>query len=135
AAGELFRDDVVRDMYDGFQTDLWKELARYPDDGYGVSQFVIGNRSRNRTAINPFKVFSNSCQVYTPGLTREFIALASCIPYEDKVGARLYLDLMRELCAESLDVPFLSGGKFHDGKGRRLRSCLHAAVACADRFV
>lgn len=135
AAGELFRDDVVRDMYDGFQTDLWKELARYPDDGYGVSQFVIGNRSRNRTAINPFKVFSNVCQVYTPGLTRDFIALASCIPYEDKAGARFYLDLMRELCPESLTVPFLSGGKFYDGEGRRLRAALHAAIARADRFV
>lgn len=44
-------------MYEAFQAELQQELRHYPDTSHGVSQFIVRNRSRNRTSINPLKVY------------------------------------------------------------------------------
>ena len=118
AAFELFPDAIVREMHESLQADLRREIAEYPDDGFGVNQFIVRNRIRNRVAINPFKVFDNHCRVYTPGLTRDFIEMAAGIPHADKSDPRFYPDLLRDLSPRSLDVPIISGSKLRRGRGQ-----------------
>lgn len=112
AAVLLFGESLAVEMYRRFRDDLDKETAAFPDDGFGVSRFVIANRSRNRTSINPAKVYATRANPFMPGLSKAFISEAASIPFEKKQGARFYLDIFRRIFPEALDVPFLTGGEF-----------------------
>ncbi|MES1930677.1 asparagine synthase [Salinisphaera dokdonensis CL-ES53] len=110
AAAQLFKSEVVRAMRRGFEEDLESQFDRLTRDGYGLARFVIENRSRNRPAMNPLKVYANHALSYTPGLSREFIDHAALIPIEAKRNAAFYYDLFSRLDRRGLRLPFLSGG-------------------------
>ncbi|HKU78775.1 MAG TPA: hypothetical protein VJQ42_02940 [Rhodanobacteraceae bacterium] len=49
-------------------------------------RFVIENRSRNRAAMSPLKVYANHARAFTP-LSKAFMAHAAMIPFAEKRGA------------------------------------------------
>jgi hypothetical protein len=115
AAETLFKPEVVAEMREGFAQDLRGEVSRLPHDSHGLSRFVIENRSRNRASMNPLKVYANRADAFTPGLSKEFMAHAATIPFEEKHHARFYRRLFAQLDKRSSDVPFLSGGDLMKG--------------------
>lgn len=132
AARILFKPDVVEAMSAGFSQDLQDEIARLPHDMHGLARFVIENRSRNRASMNPLKVYANRTNAFTPGLSKDFMAHAATIPFEQKQHGRFYRALFAQLDKRALAVPFLSGGELL--KASRLsagyyRERLHLAAA------
>lgn len=109
AARAVFGTDCARAMWDGLQADLREETAQDADDPAGVAAFMLRNRARNRIAVNPFKVFQQTAQPLTPGMTRAFIEATLPLPAERKAGGRLYFDLLRRLMPEALSIPIASG--------------------------
>ncbi len=117
AAETLFKRDVVDAMQAGFAADLDAEVSRLPHDAFGVTRFVIENRSRNRASTNPLKVYANRADVFTPGLSKDFMTHAAVIPFEQKLDGRFYRSLLARLDRRSLSIPFLSGGNLLKGEG------------------
>jgi hypothetical protein len=117
AAAQVFARPLAEHMYEAFLQDLDREKAQYPDDGFGVSQFVIRNRCRNRTAPNPLKVYANQVLPFTPGLTKDFWGLVTQIPFEAKANHKLYLDLYERHFPEARAVPYCSAKTLVRGKG------------------
>jgi len=116
AAKVLFRSEVVEAMHEGFAEDLRAEVSRLPRDAHGLARFVIENRSRNRTSMNPLKVYANRADAFTPGLSKDFMAHAATIPFEEKRHSRFYRRLFAQLDKRALGVPFLSGGELMKGE-------------------
>jgi hypothetical protein len=117
AAARVFARPFVEQMYEAFRQCLDTEKARYPDDSFGVSQFIIRNRARNRTAPNPLQVYANHVLPFTPGLTKEFWDLVAVIPFEAKADFKLYFDLYQRHFPAARAVPYCSGGKLVKGVG------------------
>jgi hypothetical protein len=116
AAETLFKPEVVAAMREGFAADLQTELSRLSPDMHGLARFVIENRSRNRPAMNPLKVYANHADAYTPGLSKNFMTHAATIPFQEKQYGRFYRNLLAGLDKRSLAVPFVSGGDLMRGK-------------------
>ncbi|MBU6417744.1 MAG: hypothetical protein KJS83_11310 [Xanthomonadaceae bacterium] len=110
AAASLFKREVVEVMHEGFKDDLCAEVERLPQDMHGLARFVIENRSRNRAAMNPLKVYANLTRAFTPGLSKDFMIHAATIPFDEKRNAGFYRKLFAKLDPRALAVPFLSGG-------------------------
>jgi hypothetical protein len=111
----LFKPEVVAAMRDGFTRDLDNELSRLPRDMHGLARFVIENRSRNRPAMNPLKVYPHRADAFVPGLSKEFMAHAATIPFREKQQGRFYRNLFARLNKQALSVPFVSGGELLPG--------------------
>lgn len=115
AAETLFKPEVVAAMRDGFARDLDNEIGRLPRDMHGLARFVIENRSRNRPAMNPLKVYANRAKAFTPGLSKDFMAHAATIPFQEKQRGRFYRGLFDRLDKRALSAPFVSGGELLPG--------------------
>jgi len=109
-ARTVFSRAFAESMYDGFHRALRTEVEKYPDNGHGVSQFIVRNRARNRTSINPLKVLESRQHAYLPGMTRRYFDLAGTLSFEARQGNRLYHELLRRHFPEALEVPVVSGG-------------------------
>jgi len=116
AAEMLFKPKVVAAMREGFAKDLDSELSRLPRDMHGLARFVIENRSRNRPAMNPLKVYPNRARAFVPGLSKDFMAHAATIPFQEKLHGCFYRGLFAKLDKRALSVPFVSGGELLSGK-------------------
>ncbi len=109
AAREVFTAEVAESFQDAFD-DAWKkETDRYPDNGDGVNRYLLEHKSRNRTGINPFKVFQTRTQTVSPGMTWDYISASMSIPASQKVNHALYYRLLRRHYPKALDIPFISG--------------------------
>ncbi len=115
AAEIVFKPEVLAAMREGFACDLDSELSRLPRDMHGLARFVIENRSRNRPAMNPLKVYANRANAFTPGLSKDFMAHAATIPFQEKQHGRFYRHLFERLDKRALSVPFVSGGELLPG--------------------
>jgi hypothetical protein len=115
AAKMLFKPEVVAAMQEGFAKDLDNELSRLPHDMHGLARFVIENRSRNRPAMNPLKVYPNRARAFVPGLSKDFMAHAATIPFQEKQHGWFYRGLFARLDRRALSVPFVSGGELLPG--------------------
>ena len=107
----IFAPALAQQMYDGFLEILEAEKSQYTNDGFGVSQFIVRNRTRNRIATNPLQVYANIVPTFTPGLTKDFWSIAASLPFEVKTNFRLYRQIFQQHFPEMLTVPFVSGGK------------------------
>jgi hypothetical protein len=115
AAEILFKSEVVAAMREEFAKDLDGELSRLPRDMHGLARFVIENRSRNRPAMNPLKVYPNRAHAFIPGLSKDFMVHAATIPFQEKQQGRFYRNLFARLDKRALSVPFISGGELLPG--------------------
>ena len=115
AAEIVFKPEVLAAMREGFARDLDSELSRLPRDMHGLARFVIENRSRNRPAMNPLKVYANRANAFTPGLSKDFMAHAATIPFREKQHGQFYRSLFAGLDKRALSVPFVSGGELLPG--------------------
>lgn len=116
AAETLFKPEAVAAMREGFAKDLDDELSRLPRDMHGLARFVIENRSRNRPAMNPLKVYPHWATAFTPGLSKDFMAHAATIPFQEKLHGSFYRSVFAKLDKRALSVPFVSGGELLPGK-------------------
>ncbi|WP_405234568.1 asparagine synthetase B family protein [Lentisalinibacter salinarum] len=114
AAKSVFKEPFLDAMRSGFDDQWREETAKYSDDAVGIEEFVLRNRSRNRTSINPLKVFAVDRPVYLIGSTRHFVEVAGSIPFDQKCNFRLYRELMGRF-SEVRSIPFLSGGQLVNG--------------------
>jgi hypothetical protein len=115
AARTVFNAEAAEAMYAGFRDDLQRVVANLPQDMHGLARFVIENRSRNRAAMNPLKVYADRVDAFTPGLSRDFLAHAVTLPFREKQYGRFYRNLLLRLDPRTLSVPFVSGGELMQG--------------------
>jgi hypothetical protein len=111
AVSRVFAPEWVDEMYGRFQDVLREEVARYPDNEFGVFEFSVRNRTRNRLGTNPFKVFGNDALAFTPGVTRTFYERVYELSGAVRGLTALRLKLFRDHFPAALTVPFCSGGK------------------------
>ena len=111
AAKFLFRPEIAEAMLDGFSDDLKTAIAEQTQDMFGVVRFIIEHRSRNRTAMNPLKVFANRTDAFTPGLSKDLMTHAAMIPFEERQQAQFYKRMLGSLDRRTLSIPFVSGGE------------------------
>jgi hypothetical protein len=109
AARLVFHSDLIDEMKAGFESLLDQETSRYTDDEFGVSQFVVRNRTRHRIAMNPMQIYSNDVIPFTPGISKQFWSIAAAIPYTLRAGHALYQHIFRRFFPKSLTVPAVSG--------------------------
>jgi|GEM_PF-955361 len=131
AARLVFAPSLVDEMYHGLTAVLAQERARYADDEFGVRNFIMESRVRNRAAANPLKVYANCVLPFTPGLSRDFVNSVNTIPYSLKINLDLYLKLFREQFPEALSVPWCSGGVLIGPEGKINR--IHRIYMAADK--
>ena len=117
AVKKVFAPPLARGIREAFLESLEAERSRYSDDGFGVSQFIARHRTRNRTAPNPLKGYPNVVPTFTPGLTKDFWAIAGALPFEVKTEFRLYKQIFQQHFPKMLTVPFVSVGKLVSSKG------------------
>lgn len=108
-AQSIFRKGFCDAMLEGFESDLANEVARYTDTGHGVTEFVIRNRARNRTSINPLKVYEARTRAFLPGLTKAYFDLAGSVSFEARQDNAMYLELPLKHFPEALCCPIVSG--------------------------
>jgi hypothetical protein len=109
AARYLFRPAFAQEMYASFMGDFRQETSRYGNTAFGVSEFVVRNRMRNRTGPNPVKVYSNYVLPFIPGMSRAFFEAGATIPYSLRLDHKFYLEIFRRHFPEAARVPFCSG--------------------------
>lgn len=119
AAALVFNRAFLDEMLESFSQVLKEETSKYPDDDDGVTQFVVRNRTRHRTAPNPLKVYANDALPFTPGLSRDFWELAARVPTALKHDHRLYFEIFRRHLPALGAIPFLSAGALHRGTSGR----------------
>ncbi|NEQ74544.1 MAG: hypothetical protein F6K23_16775 [Okeania sp. SIO2C9] len=111
AIHKIFAPSLAKQIQTEFLEKLEAEKSQYSDDGFGVSEFIIRNRTRNRIAPNPLQIYFNIVPTFTPGLTKDFWAIAAALPFEVKTEFRLYKQIFQQHFPKMLTVPFVSGGK------------------------
>ena len=109
ALSRIFNQKFMDEMYEGFLQSFDQEKDKYPNNGDGVSQFVINNRMRNRTATNPLQVYSNKVLPFTPGLNKDFWNIIAKIPYELRTNFKLYFEIYNRHFPQMMQFPFVSG--------------------------
>lgn len=110
AAARVFSPAMANAMAEGIHELIARARGRHADDAFGVSEFVVRNRTRNRTAPNPLKVYARHVLALTPGFTRAFWEVAAGIPFDVKRDFQLYLELFRRHFPDGLRAPIVSGG-------------------------
>lgn len=109
AAELVFSPKLLKEMYEGFIDVLTEERKKLPDNDYGVSRFLINNRHRNRTALNPLQVYANHTLPFMPGLNKEYWSITSSISQKIKVQNMLPTEILRRHFPDTLGVPLISG--------------------------
>ncbi|MEX0928959.1 MAG: hypothetical protein WDZ53_06095 [Balneolales bacterium] len=111
AASTVFAPHMLNGMYEGFIDALNREKGKQPDSDEGVSRFLVNNRLRNRTAMNPLKVYANHVLPFTPGLNKEYWRITSSISYKAKAPYNLYLKILGRHFPGSLQAPVMTGSQ------------------------
>ena len=108
---------------DALRTAFNEELAtiqqKYSDDGFGVWQFSIENRTRARIATNPLQVFDAIVPVITPGLSQAFWQEAVRVDPAFRSDLSLYRRILGTADNRTLSVPIVSGGTYVSMSDRR----------------
>ena len=112
----VFARDIAEAMEAALRECMHRAPKRYPDDAFGVAEFIARSRMRNRTGPNPLKVYANDLLPLTPGLSKELWELTAGIPFELKVDGRLALELFRRHFPELARIPFCSDGYLYQGR-------------------
>lgn len=110
SATKTFGEKHADRMYEAVNVLIKEEIAKYPDDEQGVTQFEVMNRMRNRTVPNCLKVYANMAMPFVPAVSRGFWDHAGAIPYSVSREYFMYHDIFRRYHPEVATIPFLSGG-------------------------
>jgi len=110
AARQLFGDAVTGAMFADFQEAFGEVRKEYADHAEDVARFTVEHRGRHRTSQNPLKAFADRGIPLIPGMHREVLALAACLPYAARRGSRMYLDMLQKINPRALKAPLISGG-------------------------
>lgn len=109
AAKQLFTQSTYEQIRAGFEESWRRETERYSDDGHGVEEFLVKNRVRNRTGVNPFKVFSNKVDSYSLGASKKFFESCASVDLNLRRNHEFYIDIFAKYFPKALRVPFVSG--------------------------
>lgn len=109
----IFKPQVLKHFRDAFQAELERTKSLYPDSPHGRWQWVVENRMRNRTGVNPTKVYVNRVTPLLVGASRPLWELAGTIPFQRRRDYQYYVDVFRTLSPTLSSVPFSSGGDLH----------------------
>jgi hypothetical protein len=120
-AFQVFDRSKAQDLYENFICLLKRETGKYSNDEFGVSQFVVRNRTRCRTALNPLSVYSNIVLPFTPGASKVFWNYAASIPYDVKASHRMYLEIFNQHFPKLKNIPFLSADKLYPHHASRIK--------------
>lgn len=109
AARQLFTRTTYDQLRAGFEESWRRETGRYSDDGHGIEEFLVKNRVRNRTGVNPFKVFSNKVDSYSLGASKKFFETCASVDLNLRRNHEFYIDIFARHFPNALRVPFVSG--------------------------
>jgi hypothetical protein len=113
AAARVFQPHIVKDMRDALTDCLEQEKDQYTNNEFGVSQFVVRNRTRHRIATNPMQVYCNDVLPFTPGISKTFWSIAGSIPYSFREKHKLYRYIFQRFFPRALSVPAVSGSTIY----------------------
>lgn len=116
ALRRVFAREIIDEMEVGLRECMRRTRERYPDDAFGVAEFVARSRMRNRTGPNPLKVYANDLLPLTPGLSKEFWGMTAGYPFELKAEGKLALELFRRHFPKLARLPFCSEGLLYQGR-------------------
>ena len=108
AAFRVFSPATAEGMYQCFTDMLAREKGLYADDAFGVTEFFVRNRTRNRTSFSPFRVYANNVMPLTPGCSRAYWQQVAAIPHKLKARGQLYLKMLSEHFPQAVRLPFCS---------------------------
>ncbi|HEY4546363.1 MAG TPA: hypothetical protein VIG90_08085 [Pedomonas sp.] len=114
-AVKIFKPSVRTAFRDAFEAEFERTKTFYPNQPHGVWQWVVENRMRNRTGVNPTKVYINHVTPLMVGASRPFWKLAATIPFNRRRDYHYYVDVFRTLTPELTRIPFSSGSVLHRG--------------------
>ncbi len=106
----LFTKETVNQMWEGFLSQSNIELLRYEDSDHGTVQFISMNKMRNRTSINPLKVYSEKSIPISVCQSRSYLEAISQLEYSDRKNAHFYITLLKTKFPNSFTIPVISGG-------------------------
>ena len=93
----------------GFMRRLQNELAKIPPSENRFRFFGIKQRTRRRTGVRPYQLFSAKVEPVTPGADSDFAGYAQNIPLSLKMNDRLYVEMLRKHFPVLTEVPVFSG--------------------------
>lgn len=106
----IFGEQTLSEMWDGFIEQTQNEISKYEDSDHGTMQFICSNKMRNRTSINPFKVYAEKSIPMGICFSHDFLDSISQLHYEDRNNANFYKKLLKSKFPESQTTPVISGG-------------------------
>jgi hypothetical protein len=121
AAELVFHPDILQQIREAFSECLERETRNYTDDEFGVSEFVVRNRTRHRIATNPMQVYCNDALPFTPGISKTFWSIAASIPYALRERHKLYQYIFERYFSRALTVPVVSGSTIYPLQAGRLQ--------------
>lgn len=124
-AWKIFKPAFRKDMTEAFETEFARTRAQHPDDSFGMWQWIVENRMRNRTGVNPLKVYANCALPLLAGSSQSFWRAVATLPYEVRHDYRYYLDFFASAFGDLTDIPFDSGGELYGSWRSQPRLAYH----------
>jgi hypothetical protein len=110
---KIFRPAFRKEMAEAFEAEFARTRAQHPDDSFGMWQWIVENRMRNRTGVNPLKVYANRALPLLAGSSQSFWRAVATLPYEVRQDYRYYLDFFVSVFGDLANIPFDSGGELY----------------------
>lgn len=129
SAKTIFEEDIAYDMWKGFKNLFHKEISRYDETSEMIWQFVLYNRMRFRTSQNPLMAYSYKAQPLLLGCSQSFWSHVASIPYEEKKNHSYYIELFKNEFPIGTEVPFISGRKMINIRGKKYQYKLLKALS------
>jgi hypothetical protein len=134
AAFKIFGKSNAQNMCDAFNDLLQHERTKYSDDAFGVYEFMMRNRMRNRTAFSPLKIYANAVLPFTPGFSKTFWEVIGSMPYHIRARGQLYFKIFQCHLQKIADIPIVSGQtlylKHAKGSARWIASTIYWLEHC-----
>lgn len=134
AAFKLFGRTKAENMYEAFDDLLQQERGKYSEDAFGVYEFMMRNRMRNRTAFSPLKIYANSVLPFTPGFSKALWDAVGSMPSEIRTKGQLYLKIFQRYFPCIENIPIVSGHTLYfrhtQGLNRWIASGIHWLEHC-----
>lgn len=109
----IFKPEVRKAFLDAFEQEFAYTRSFFPETPHGVWQWVIEHRVRNRSGVNPTKVYPNHAATLLLGSSRRVWELVASVGYERRKQYRYYIDVFRAVAPDMARIPFYSEGTLH----------------------
>ncbi len=94
-----------------FEERIRAEFEKIPESESRFILFLLQNRVRRRTAVNPYQAYASQVEAVTPTVDADFLGYLLSIPNGMKLGHKLYIQTLKEHFPKLLKTPVCSAGE------------------------